>query len=532
MAGGMLLFLALGAGAEETQIPSGPFRIAGTVVNARVGNALARCRVTITDSKNRQSVQFMITGDDGRFEFHVPKGKYSLEGAKRGFITALYNQHERFSSAIVTGADVDTESLVLRLTASAVLTGRVLDESGEPVRNAQIMVYRQEHALGESRTAVVGGAVTDDQGRYEVTPIEEGTYFVSAKASPWYAVHPVANGEGATNRGSPVDSSLDVSYPITYYGDATEAEGAAPILVRGGDRLEAEIHMSPVPSVHLLVRVPEGGDFPVLYKTTFDGAEQPEAHSVTNVASGVYELKRNCGRTVYVADAGFERPHERADGRELGSGGELDVSGFRATSEIKATVQIADAVSIPADLRISAAQQQGADVPLYIVDEKGKAELSDVIAGRYEISAESPGAVCGGSHRVGGGDGFGARVECAGGRIAQRCAFTGGRVGYRRWLCQAEGKAVSGAMIILIPKDAEADRDRFRRDESDLDGSFTLREVIPGSYTVIAIDDGWDLDWAEPAVLAQYLKRGQTVEIGNRSATVVHLTDAVDVQPK
>ncbi|MGB8010671.1 MAG: carboxypeptidase-like regulatory domain-containing protein [Terriglobales bacterium] len=528
----MLLFLALGAGAEETQIPSGPFRIAGTVVNARVGNALARCRVTITDSKNRQSVQFMITGDDGRFEFHVPKGKYSLEGAKRGFITALYNQHERFSSAIVTGADVDTESLVLRLTASAVLTGRVLDESGEPVRNAQIMVYRQEHALGESRTAVVGGAVTDDQGRYEVTPIEEGTYFVSAKASPWYAVHPVANGEGATNRASPVDSSLDVSYPITYYGDATEAEGAAPILVRGGDRLEAEIHMSPVPSVHLLVRVPEGGDFPVLYKTTFDGAEQPEAHSVTNVASGVYELSGIAAGRYTLRMPGSNGRTKEPTEVSLGSGGELDVSGFRATSEIKATVQIADAVSIPADLRILLRNSKGR-MFRYIVDEKGKAELSDVIAGRYEISAESPGqryAVVRIVSEAGTVSGHGLNVP-AGASLNVALSLVGGSVTVDGF-AKREGKAVSGAMIILIPKDAEADRDRFRRDESDLDGSFTLREVIPGSYTVIAIDDGWDLDWAEPAVLAQYLKRGQTVEIGNRSATVVHLTDAVDVQPK
>ena len=95
-----VLFCSARAQTENrTQIPSGPYRIAGTVVNAKAGNPLARCRVTITDSKNRQSVQSVITGDDGRFEFHVPAGKYSLGGAKRGFISALYNQHEQFSAA-------------------------------------------------------------------------------------------------------------------------------------------------------------------------------------------------------------------------------------------------------------------------------------------------------------------------------------------------------------------------------------------------------------------------------------------------
>src|SRR5208283_1485199 len=87
--------LAQMGSAEGTQVPSGPHRIAGTVVHAKAGNPLAHCRVTITDTKNRQSVKFAITGDDGRFEFHVPAGKYSLEGAKRGFISAAYNQHDQ-----------------------------------------------------------------------------------------------------------------------------------------------------------------------------------------------------------------------------------------------------------------------------------------------------------------------------------------------------------------------------------------------------------------------------------------------------
>ena len=77
--------------------------------NAKSGSPLARSRVTIVSAKNRQSVQSVITSDDGRFAFHVPAGKYSLGGAKRGFITAFYNQHDHFSSAIVTGADLDTD---------------------------------------------------------------------------------------------------------------------------------------------------------------------------------------------------------------------------------------------------------------------------------------------------------------------------------------------------------------------------------------------------------------------------------------
>ena len=206
-------------------------------MNARGGNPLARTRVTIMDAKVRQNIQFVVTSDDGRFEFHVPAGKFALQGAKRGFITAAYNQHDQFSTAIVTGAGIDAENLTLRLSPNAVLTGRVLDEFGEPVRNAQIIVYRENRFSGISRISRFRGATTDDQGKYEVTPLDEGTYFVSAKATPWYAVHPVSAPEDSTNPPVQVDPSRCVVSDHVYC-DTTETDSATPIPVRGGDRLK------------------------------------------------------------------------------------------------------------------------------------------------------------------------------------------------------------------------------------------------------------------------------------------------------
>src|ERR1035438_1115351 len=78
----------------------------------------------------------------------------------------------------------------------------------------------------------------------------------------------------------------------------------------------------------------------------------------------------------------------------------------------------------------------------------------------------------------------------------------------------------------------DANRDCFRRDQSDLDGGFSLRNVVPGTYTIVAIEDGWDLDWAEPAALTGYFKQGQTIEVGSRSQTAMRLADALEVQAK
>ena len=71
----------------------------------------------------------------------------------------------------------------------------------------------------------------------------------------------------------------------------------------------------------------------------------------------------------------------------------------------------------------------------------------------------------------------------------------------------------AGAMIVLVPQDPANNGPLFRRDQSDSDGTFSLPNVVPGQYTVIAIANGWELEWANPAVLQPYLKQGEHVEV-------------------
>jgi len=94
------------------------------------------------------------------------------------------------------------------------------------------------------------------------------------------------------------------------------------------------------------------------------------------------------------------------------------------------------------------------------------------------------------------------------------------------------GKGVAGAMVVLVPKNPDLHRDLFRRDQSDLDGTFSLQGVVPGSYTVLAIDDGWNLDWSEPAVIAAYLKGGRTIKIAGQSIQPVDLGAPLEIQSK
>jgi hypothetical protein len=57
-----------------------------------------------------------------------------------------------------------------------------------------------------------------------------------------------------------------------------------------------------------------------------------------------------------------------------------------------------------------------------------------------------------------------------------------------------------------------------------------MRDVAPGQYTIVAIQDGWDLDWAQPEVIGRYLRRGTAVTVVDTAGKRMAVTDVVQVQ--
>jgi len=522
---------------ERMQTSNGNFRIAGTVVSATGGQPLARARVFIADTRNRQKIQSLVTSEDGRFEFQVDAGKYALQAAKRGFITSSYDQHEQFSTAIVTGPGLDTGNLILRIAPAAVLAGKVIDESGDSVRHASVTVYREDRLSGVSRIRSFRRASTDDQGAYEVTPLDGGTYFVSVSAKPWYAVHPVVPQPGAGSSPSLIDHSLDVAYPITYYADATEAGDATPIPIRGGDHVEVDIHLSPVPALHLLFHVPDNGTqgftWPVVQKPSFDGMDVVQADGLQVVSPGVYEMTGlAAGRyTVRMPGSTNGQMKEPSEVDLANDGQELDVSSGDSTSSVKATAQLLGEPTPPSQLSVALRNNNGRVVAG--TNAKGEFDFQNVIPGKYDVLAGTP-AKAYSVVRIAsrGSETSGHVLNVPGGSsLAVSLTLVGGAVTVEGF-AKRSGKAVPGAMVVLVPKDPESNQELFRRDQSDLDGSFSLQSVIPGSYTIIALENAWDLDWAKPAVLARYCQHGQSLIVGDQTKGSMDLPDPVEVQPR
>jgi 5-hydroxyisourate hydrolase-like protein (transthyretin family) len=542
---GLLLCLSTSAASAQStySATAGGFRIAGTVVNALGGNPLPRARVTIEDTRDSQKVQYTITSEDGRFEFtQLDAGKYALSGAKRGFITASYEQHEQFSTAIVTGAGVDTEHLVLRLPPFAILSGKVLDEAGDPVRQATVSLYAEDRRSGVGRIRKVRQEMSDDQGTYEFAALQTGTYFIAATATPWYAIHPssVQQGDGQPTSIS-VDQSLDVAYPLTYYKDATEPDDASPIPVRAGDHLEADIQLSPVPALHLRFHVPEnenGFNMPVLQRPSFDGMEHVPVQGSQIVSPGLLEITGvPAGRyTVRMPVSVAPGEPVRFSESEMDlttDGQELDSAKGQPTSSLKASVKLLGEANLPRQISILLRNSKSRVVAAEQVNEKGEVDFPEVTPGRYQVLAQGAGQAYS-VLRIStqGHETAGHSLDVAPGSSLDVSLTLVGSATKVEGFAKRNGHAAPGAMVVLVPHNPKANHELFRRDQSDLDGSFTLPGVIPGPYTVCAIEDGWDLDWAKPAVIAHYCEHGLSIVVADHREGTTKLRDAIEVQPK
>jgi hypothetical protein len=507
------------------------------------GHPLARTRVILRDTRQQDKFESFVTAEDGKFAFNsVPAGKYSLGGTKRGYVPAAYDQHDQFSTAIVTGVGLDTETLVLRLAPAAVISGKILDESGEPVRHASVTAYFDDHSGGVDQIRQAQGTQTDDLGVYELASLNPGIYFVSVDAKPWYAIHPAttppsSGQENDSASSTSFDRSLDVAYPLTYYPDVTDADSAMPIPIRGGERIQVDIHVTPVPSLHVLFRVPTDKRnrfaIPQLEQPSFDGSTpfatdsaqfvSPGLVEITGVPAGRYNVRLNgSGPAIQMNGIDFSKDGE-----------EIDTTSGETLGSVKVSAQVRGEATLPQRLTVGLGSSHRGPIVWKEFDAKGEAELDQVPPGSYQVLIWGPPRPYSITKMSAEGASVSGRALTvpAGAAASVSLTVAGGSLKIDGTAKRA-GKPFAGAMVVLVPKDPETNRDLFRRDQSDLDGTFTLQSVVPGTYTVLAIDNGWDLDWSQPGVISAYLHHGHTIEVGQQAGGTMRLADPVEVLSK
>jgi hypothetical protein len=497
------LTIVLAVTAALGQPPAGQnFRISGTVVNALSGQPLSHAQVAIGPPQNG-AAQAMMTAEDGRFAFeNLRAGKYWLAAEHKGFARQAFDEHESFSTAIAVGPNLISENLIFRLRPDAVISGTIFDEQNEPVRGAQVMLFRRAIDNGHQGIYLQAQEMTDDLGRYRFSRLRPGTYFVVVSAQPWYAQHgrTVKNvkceGCDAVAAADQARSALDVVYAITYYPGATDANDAKPIMVKPGERVTADITLTPVPALNVRIKLAAALSQGVtVAQRVFDG--DPINVPNESLVMGKGEITIGGLPPGHFVLAFTSAGKERSS-REV----EVDVSGYTDISESEGTR--ASAVTGVVKLDGSRVLPQRAYVQLRSrvsgaafgsrISAKGEFNFQNQLLppGTYEVSVFTTQRAAVKTIEATGAKVTGHNIEIANAMPVRLIVTLSQGLGQVTGTALREGRPLAGAMIVLVPEHPENNVPLFRRDQSDSDGTFSLPNVLPGKYTVVAIENGWD----------------------------------------
>ena len=516
-------FTSIAAAQQGKPSAKGEYEISGKLVNAANGETIHKAHVIIAPATARGETQQLDVGPDGAFVFHnLAPGKYALSAQARGFAMQAFEQHEGFSTAIAAGPDKVSTGIVFRMRPESSISGHILDEHNEPVREGQVILFARTTDVGKRSIQRRRQGQTDDQGEYHFRHLPAGTYYIAVSAQPWFRRYLQS---GSRNRSgiqqpSAVDPALDVAYPVTYYPGATDSENAGALVLRAGDSVTADLNLAPVPSMHVVIR-----------NTAVDGGRQIQPNfrervfGDTNIfvqptiAWGQGELEVSG-----IAPGDYALNLMRFDGNNregrmqhlnLQSDAEIDALSPATVENVHGQIKF-DGTRAARNAVIQLRDASSGEFLGGRIDDQGVFTVQPEHSGRYIVALGNAPGYAIRTIAASGGHVSGRAIDFNEGQPLELTITASEGVGTVNGTVMKGEQPVSGTMVVLVPQEIADNTSLFRRDQSDSDGTFTLRDVVPGHYTAIAIQNGWDMEWASPEALRPYLAAGTPVQIDGK----------------
>ncbi len=147
---------------RQQPTPTGTSRIRGRVTTADANQPLRRAAVRLNGLGGPNGQRVATTDQDGRYEFaSLPAGRYTVNVSKPGYIGT--------SSTSIELADNQHADVVnVSVPRGGVIAGRVLDEFGDPVTNAQVMAMRSVVQQGRRQLQPSSSAESNDIGEFRI----------------------------------------------------------------------------------------------------------------------------------------------------------------------------------------------------------------------------------------------------------------------------------------------------------------------------------------------------------------------------
>jgi hypothetical protein len=407
----------------------------------------------------------------------------------------------------------------LRLVPQAVITGRVLDEDGDPISGVFVSAMQFKYSRGHKLLKSSGAAGTNDIGEFRFPGLQPGKYILQA----------LANRSIEYDRShAGIDSQRE--YPPTYYPSALQAESAVPLNVTAGSQLRGiDITLVKVPSMRIRGHVLDPAkqpvsDCPVVLEPRgmVSHIKDDGTFGFHGVQSGSYVLTSYCTRHG-IPMAGrltLEVGNTSVDGIVIPLG---------PSPEITGRIVMDGKMAVPPKLNVNLdARTQEA---VGTVAEDGSFFLGNLSPEEYEVNVGGlPKAMFVKSIKLGDTDVTETDLDFTQGvPAAQFVILLSAAGGQVEGVVQDDNqKPVVGAEVVLVPEPSKRSVFRlFRTSTSDENGHYSINGIAPGEYKLFAWADIEDGAYQDPDVLKLHESRGEAVTVKENSSE----TEALIVIP-
>jgi hypothetical protein len=226
---------------QTPPVPEKPASVQGEVRDAISGLPIERAHVSLRRFGNggwdRYGAQ---TNAEGKFTIQgIPPGGYQVAMDRVGYVVPAEVGRNQF----MLHAAEAKENLKLKLIPVGSISGRVLDADGAPLEGLSV----EAEAAGRSERS----AITDDRGQYRIGGLRPGKYRVRAKTQQ-IPIPPEIRTDGTT----------EVNYSASYHPGVVDQKSAAALTVGpASDVIGIDIRMVRTPILRLAGKVsgaPEG----------------------------------------------------------------------------------------------------------------------------------------------------------------------------------------------------------------------------------------------------------------------------------
>ncbi len=569
-----ILYLAAALAQTSTPTQAKKGTISGTVVNGVTKEPLKRAEVTLMPMRMAQAGGQIMgmtgagagmmqgpagsrrvqTDNEGKFTFaDVDSGRFTLIGQKAGFLNGRFGARgiSGGGTQIEVSGDQTVGNIKVELTPQGVISGRVLDEDGEPMQGQSVQVLRSQTLRaggGGRRMMGMGQQMTNDRGEFRIPNVAPGTVYLQ--------VNPGRGGFGDFGGRPPLETSAnqgdkpEMGYAPTFYPGTTDPAQATKIDVTpGADMSGFEFRLQKVrvfrvkgkivdeatgqpPRSFFVNLQPQASGFSGIVAQQFNRGGDEGIFELRGVPTGSYSLNVQAGGGPGGAGSGMgPGGPNRVGHSEPVEVGSQNVEGL--VIRIPVPVKVAGQVSRNADSKdldvssvrvvLMAAAQGFGGRPIQL-REDGTFESETVSPGKYRALLNAPGDLMWlEAVKYGEQDVLGQEFEITSSPAPIRFVVGSDGGAISGTVLNGEGQPAPSASIVLIPQDKNRRGmpNGVRTAQTDQNSAFSFKNLAPGKYQVYAVDQYEYGFWDDEETMRLLDGKGVSTEVERKGSQAV-----------